>query len=247
MERLYSPEVMKHLSQVSVTIVGIGGVGSWAAECLARSGIGHLRLIDLDEVCSTNINRQVHALDSTIGKLKVEVMAQRIGQFAPQCEVEAIPSFLTVSNCAHLLASQGDFLIDAIDATREKAHLLHFCHAQTLPVVSCGAAGGKKNIAAIQSDDLGHVHGDRLLAAVRRRLRKHYGFTQLPSQKNKKKKMGIPCIFSPESPTLPPTTTCNTTPTRSINCTTGYGSALHMTASFGLWASYYCLSTLCSL
>ena len=166
----------KKLRAAHVCVIGIGGVGTWAAEALARSGVGALTLVDLDEVCVTNINRQLHALTETIGRAKVEVMAERIRAINPDCRVTAEQKFFNGQTAAELLAPKFDFVLDAIDSVTNKVLLLAGCREKNLPVVACGGAGGRRDGTQIRAADLAKVTHDRLLAEVRRNLRKEFHF-----------------------------------------------------------------------
>lgn len=234
--RLVGAEGLARLRAAHVCIVGIGGVGSWTVEALARSGIGALTLVDLDEVCVTNINRQLHALDGSVGRAKVEVMAERVRLINPECRVAPVAEFFTEANAARLLAPGFDYVVDAIDAVTNKCRLLALCRERKLPVISCGAAGGRLDATAVRVADLSDVTHDRLLAEVRKRLRKEHGFPQLG------KKLGVPCVFSPENPVDPETSSCgaegqgNDPPPR-LSCEWGYGSATFVTGTFGFAAA----------
>ena len=173
--RLLGDEAAARLREVRVTVVGIGGVGSWAAEALARSGVGGLTLVDLDHVAESNLNRQVQALGSTIGAAKVDVMARRIADIAPNCELRVVDDFVTPENCAELLAPD-EIVLDAIDAPRAKAAMIALCRARRQPLVVCGGAGAVRDAFSLRRADLARTRGDALLASVRARLRREHGF-----------------------------------------------------------------------
>ena len=184
--RVYGEAGCQRLWQSHVVVVGIGGVGSWAAEALARSGVGRLTLIDLDHVAESNINRQVHALTSTLGAAKVEVMAQRIRDISPDISVHPVDEFIEPGQEAQLIPADADLVIDAIDAVAAKASLIAWCVANDKPVIACGAAGGRTDPLQLRVEDLSRTTGDALLSAVRARLRRHHGFprgdgTAMPS------------------------------------------------------------------
>lgn len=233
--RLCGEAGLARLRAAHVCIVGIGGVGSWTVEALARSGVGALTLIDLDEVCVTNINRQIHALDGTIGRSKVEVMAERARLINPDCRVTAVPEFFTEQNAQRLLAPAFACVVDAIDAVANKCRLLALCRERKLPVISCGAAGGRLDGTQARLADLAEVTHDRLLAEVRKRLRKEPGFPATG------KPFGIPCVFSPEAPVSPAPAECaaggEPGETPRLNCDWGYGSAAFVTGTFGFAAA----------
>ena len=184
--RVYGEAGCQKLWQSHVVVVGIGGVGSWAAEALARSGVGRLTLIDLDHVAESNINRQVHALTSTLGAAKVEVMAQRIRDISPDISVHPVDEFIEPGQEEKLIPADADLVIDAIDAVAAKASLIAWCVANDKPVIACGAAGGRTDPLQLRAEDLSRTTGDALLSAVRARLRRHHGFprgdgTSIPS------------------------------------------------------------------
>lgn len=184
--RVYGEAGCQRLWQFHVVVVGVGGVGSWAAEALARSGVGRLTLIDLDHVAESNINRQVHALTSTLGAAKVEVMAQRIRDISPDVSVHPVDEFIEPGQEEKLIPADADLVIDAIDAVAAKASLIAWCVANGKPVIACGAAGGRTDPLQLRVEDLSRTTGDALLSAVRARLRRHHGFprgdgTAMPS------------------------------------------------------------------
>ena len=184
--RVYGEAGCQRLWQSHVVVVGIGGVGSWAAEALARSGVGRLTLIDLDHVAESNINRQVHALTSTLGAAKVEVMAQRIRDISPDISLHPVDEFIEPGQEEKLIPADADLVVDAIDAVAAKASLIAWCVANGKPVIACGAAGGRTDPLQLRVEDLSRTTGDALLSAVRARLRRHHGFprgdgTAMPS------------------------------------------------------------------
>ncbi|MCX7552807.1 tRNA threonylcarbamoyladenosine dehydratase [Marinicella sp. S1101] len=227
-ERLFGDTQFAQLQQSHVAIVGVGGVGCWAAEMLARSGVGQITLIDADELCVTNINRQIHALDSTVGKSKVQVMAKRINDINPECQVNCHEAFFMAGQADEMLI-EYDFLIDAIDSIKHKVLLLAQCVQRNIPIITCGGAGGKTNPARIQTADLAKTSGDRLLKKVRYELRKHHGF------KNKKK-FNIQAVFSDQQMILP---FCDVDEQQSfkLDCDSGYGTSPMVISSFGVRAA----------
>ena len=224
--RLYGSHALARLQAARVVVVGVGGVGSWAVEALARSAIGTLRIIDLDIVHESNVNRQLPALDGEFGRAKVEVLAERIGRINPACTVEAVEDFLTPENAAGLLAG-ADAVLDAIDNVRAKAALIACCRSAHLPLVVSGGAGGKQDPGRIRLSDLAQTEQDPMLAKLRQRLRKEYGFPRDPARR-----FGIDCVWSPE-PVLRPHSCAGDA---GLNCA-GYGASMCMTASFGLRAA----------
>ena len=195
--RVYGEAGCQRLWQSHVVVVGIGGVGSWAAEALARSGVGRLTLIDLDHVAESNINRQVHALTSTLGAAKVEVMAQRIRDISPDVSVHPVDEFIEPGQEEKLIPADADLVIDAIDAVAAKASLIAWCVANGKPVIACGAAGGRTDPLQLRVEDLSCTTGDALLSAVRARLRRHHGFprgdgTAMPSSVSRAETSNVP-------------------------------------------------------
>lgn len=232
--RLHGEDGRARLATAHVCVVGIGGVGSWAAEGLARSGIGHLTLIDLDHVAESNINRQIQATDATLGQAKVEAMRERIASYHPACVVTTIDDFVTPENVAERLDAGFDGVIDAIDSVRAKVAMLAFCHRAGIPVVTCGAAGGQRDPTRIRIDDLSRTIQDPLLSRVRSQLRKNHGFTRDP-----KKRFGIEAVFSIEpvcAPSIAASCELHQAGPSGLNCA-GFGSVVTVTASMGLFAA----------
>lgn len=234
--RLYGDDALDALQGVRVCVVGIGGVGSWAAETLARSGIGRLRLIDLDHVSESNINRQVHALEPTLGQAKVQAMRHRIGDINPALEIDVVEDFLTVENAKKVLAD-CDVVIDAVDDVRAKVAIVLFCRDAGVDLVVCGGAGGKIDPTRIHIEDLARTKQDPLLASLRRRLRAECGYSRDP-----KRKFGITTVYSDE-PLRRPDAACDVGPLQGLACA-GYGSSMAVTASFGLFAAARALDAL---
>lgn len=230
--RLYGDTRLAQFRQAHVCIIGLGGVGSWAAEALARNAIGNMTLIDLDNIAESNVNRQLHAVDGAFGKAKVTAMAERIHSINPDCKVTQIEDFITAENSATLLAADYDIVLDAIDDAKAKVAIAAYCRANQLPLVMTGGAGGRLDPTRIQSTDLARVTGDRLLAKVRNQLRRDHGFP-----KGEKTKLGIPCIYSDEPVQKPISENCETDNALSgLNCA-GYGSSVCVTAPFGMAAA----------
>ena len=231
--RLYGEEALLRFQTARVCVIGIGGVGSWSAEALARSAIGHITLIDLDMIAESNVNRQVHALDGEFGKAKIEAMAARIRAINPACAVETVEDFVTPENVDAMLGQEFNCVIDAIDQVRTKAAMIARCVENGIPIVTAGGAGGQLDPSRIEIADLSRTIQDPLLAKVRSRLRKEYGFARDP-----KKKFGVPAVFSSEPLRYPASgAACDVPPAATgLNCA-GYGSAVCVTASFGLFAA----------
>jgi tRNA A37 threonylcarbamoyladenosine dehydratase len=231
LRRLHGVAGYERLRAARVAVVGVGGVGSWAAEALARSGVARLVLIDLDNIAESNINRQVHALESTLGQAKVVALQQRIAQIHPECQVDAIEEFIDEANVATLLdAGAIDGVIDCCDQVRAKAAIAAWAQQHGKALVTVGAAGGKHQPQAVEVADLGQVTHDPLLASLRQRLRQRH-------EGERKGAMGVPCVFSREA-VLPPQDACETGSTGdgSLNCA-GFGSSVTVTATFGMVAA----------
>jgi len=235
--RLYGKSGLQKLRAAHVCVVGIGGVGAWSAEALARSGVGAITLVDLDEVCASNINRQLHALTETVGRAKVDVMAARIRAINPNCRVTAEQKFFNEESAEELLAPKFDFVLDAIDNVPNKVLLLVRCREKNLPVIACGGAGGRRDLTSVRVGDLSKASHDKLLSEVRRRLRKEHHF---PAERLA---MGIPCVYSVEKTVFPQPdgSVCATRPEAEegarLNCNGGLGSATFVTGTFGFAAA----------
>ena len=222
-------------------MIGVGGVGSWAVEALARSGIGHLTLVDLDEICVSNVNRQLHAMDGQIGRQKTEAMAERARAIHPQSEVIAVPRFFTEASAAAILDAGFDAVIDAIDTTRHKAFLLASCRDRGIFTVACGGAGGRRDPTRIRHADLAYSGKDPLLHQVRRLLRNEHGFPKTPVGKDPAP-MGIDAVFSDEAQVFHQCDGRVSTERpdhggQHLSCATGLGTATHVTAAFGMIAA----------
>ena len=228
--RLYGNSALERLRQAHICVIGIGGVGSWAVEALARSGIGKLTLIDMDDICVTNINRQIHALSGNIGKLKTEVMKERVKLINSECEVQVIDDFISAENLAEYLNRDYDYVIDAIDNVKTKAALIAYCKRNKIKVITIGGAGGQTDPSQIRIADLSKTVQDPLLAKVRSVLRKNYNFSQNP-----KRKFGIDCVFSTQ-PLIFPQTEGECAVSATMNCANGFGAATMITATFGFFA-----------
>jgi tRNA A37 threonylcarbamoyladenosine dehydratase len=236
--RLYGREGLQRLAAAHVAVVGIGGVGSWAAEALARSGVGEISLFDLDDVCISNSNRQVHALDGTIGRAKVDVMAVRIRAINPACRVHAVTDFVTRENMAECITVQMDGVLDCIDSVAAKAALIAWCKRRKIRIVSTGAAGGQIDPTQIRILDLNKTFNDPLLAKVRGLLRRDYGFSRTPGRH-----YSVPCVFSAEQLRYPQAdgSVCHSRGFNGegvrLDCAGGFGASMMVTASFGMAAA----------
>lgn len=236
--RLYGVEGLARLRAAHVAVVGIGGVGSWAAEAMARSGVGEISLFDMDDVCVSNSNRQLHALDSTVGRPKVEVMADRIRAINPDCIVHAVADFVTRDTMAECITPDMDFVIDCIDSVNAKAALISWCKRRKIQMVTTGGAGGQIDPTLIQIADLNRTFNDPLASKVRSTLRRDYGFSRTPNRH-----YSVPCVFSTEQLRYPK-------PDGSIclekkfvgegvklDCAGGFGAVMMVTATFGMIAA----------
>jgi len=235
--RLYGQSALQLFADAHVCVVGIGGVGSWAAEALARTGMGAITLIDMDDVCVTNTNRQIHALKNTIGQAKTEVMAQRILAINPECKITCVDDFITADNTAELMSGGFTYVIDAIDSVRPKAALLAWCRRNKIPLVTTGGAGGQIDPTQIQVADLAKTIQDPLAAKLRERLKSDFNIV-----KNSKGKLGIDCVFSTEALVYPQPdgSVCASRSTaegpKRMDCASGFGAATMVTATFGFVA-----------
>ena len=245
--RLYGVAEAERFASMRVAVVGIGGVGTWAAEALARSGVGSLILMDLDDICITNTNRQIHAVEGAYGQLKVEAMARRIRSINPAAELLPLPTFYSVSRPEALFEHKPHVVVDAIDSMKPKAHLIAECYKRGVPVVTCGGAGGRTRAECIRMADLARTTNDNLLVRLRKLLRQEYG---LPLY-DKCPEIGIPCVYSTEPPVFPH---CDGSVSAEreegqrggIGCASGFGSATHITGTFGFMeagAALHILST----
>ncbi len=244
-ERLYGTGALDRLSRAHVCVVGLGGVGSWAVEALARSGVGAITLVDLDDVCVTNINRQLPALDGTIGRPKAEVLAERVRAIHPACDVTARVEFFTESTAGSLLGAAGfDYVIDAIDALKNKALLIARCRAAGLRVITCGGAGGRRDATGVRVGDLAFTHRDPLLRYVRKKLRARHGFPRDVTEP-----FGVVAVYTQEVPLYPQSdgSVCETAEVLEeggIGCASGLGAAAFVTGAFGFAAAGVVVSAL---
>lgn len=235
--RVYGVEAVNTLSRSRCCVVGIGGVGSWAVEALARSGVGSITLIDHDDIAVGNINRQVHANTDTIALSKVEVMARRIRQINSDCDCTVIDDMLVPNNIEKYINPSFDYVIDAIDTVRSKASLIYFCKRNKIPVITAGGAGGRTDPTRVAIADLAKTKNDSLAASVRKRLRSEYGWTRNPSRR-----FGVECVYSDQQPLFPQSdgSVAQSKPSSAgttLDCNTGYGSFVGVTATFGLVAA----------
>ena len=238
--RLYGREGLERLSRAHVCVVGVGGVGSWTVEALARTGVGAITMIDPDDVCVTNINRQLPALDETVGRPKVAVLAERIASINTDCRVSAGQEFFSASSCERLLEPGFDWVVDAIDVPRNKCLLIAACRERAIPVLSVGGAGGRRDATLLRVADLARSGHDALLKTVRRELRERYGFARESGAE-----FGVPCVYSPEAPVYPWSdgSVCTVREGEAdggrlaMDCASGFGSAIFVTGAFGFAAA----------
>ena len=235
--RLYGVDGLAKLQAMHLCIIGIGGVGSWAAEAVARNAVGTITLIDLDNIAESNVNRQLHAVDGAFGKAKVTAMAERIRLINPAAVVHEIEDFVTTENVSEMLNRNFHGVIDCIDDAKAKAAIAAFCQQKNIPLVMTGAAGGRLDASRIKQADLSQVSHDKLLAKVRNLLRRDYGFAKADTGKNKPTKLAIQCVYSDEE-VIMPDRVCETNDTAitGLNCA-GYGSSVCVTAPFGFTAA----------
>ena len=233
--RLYGEAGLTRLQGAHVCVIGVGGVGSWAVEALARNAVGELTLIDLDNVAESNVNRQIHALESEFGKAKVTAIHHRILQINSDCKVHEVEDFVTPENVQVLLAQKLDVVIDATDDAKAKVAIAVFCKQNHIPLLVAGAAGGRLDPTRIQTADMAYVQGDKLLAKVRNLLRRDFGFPKGSLTVKKSHKFGLTCVYSSEE-VIRPESSCDVPSSDSsitgLSCA-GYGSSVSVTATFG--------------
>lgn len=237
LERLFGVAGASRIRGAHVAVVGIGGVGSWAAEALARSGVGRLTLIDLDHISESNINRQIHALTGTLGQAKVQAMRDRIAQINPDCQVQCVEDFVDADNWPRILPANVDAVIDACDQVRAKTAMAAWATGRNRHdalFVTVGAAGGKRSAHLVDVEDLSLVTHDPLLAQLRYQLRKHHAASKGG------KKMGVTCVFSREAVKPADASCAMESGDGSLNCH-GYGSVVTVTATFGQCAAGWLL------
>ncbi len=232
--RLVGVAGLERLRAANVCVVGLGGVGSWSVEALARSGVGALTLIDLDDVCVTNVNRQLPALDGQIGRPKAVVLAERVAAINPACRVRALTEYFTAATAEDQLSADFACVVDAIDDVSNKALLIAGCVRRGLPCVTAGGAGGKRDATRLRTGDLGESGGDDLLKQVRKKLRREHGFAG-----GEGNRYGVRAVWSAERPVFPwADGTCSADPEPGSNlrldCASGFGTAAWVTGAFGL-------------
>ncbi|UMR31309.1 tRNA cyclic N6-threonylcarbamoyladenosine(37) synthase TcdA [Massilia sp. MB5] len=244
--RLYGARALERFRSAHVCVIGVGGVGSWIVEALARSAIGRMTLIDLDNVAESNINRQIQALSGTLGMAKIAALAERVAQINPYCQINQIEDFITPDNLDQMIGAHAyDYVIDAIDSAKSKTALIHYCRSKGIPLITIGSAGGQTDPTRIEVRDLAKTEQEPLLKKVRRRLRSQYNYP--PNSKNK---LHVDAVFSMEPLKFPETgEVCSVDADEKqpgvtgINCA-GFGSSVVVTATFGLVAAGHLLNKL---
>lgn len=239
-KNLTAEAVLDRLTSATVAVVGLGGVGSWAAESLCRSGVGHLVLVDLDDICISNTNRQLHATDAAVGKMKIDEMKNRLLDINPRCQVTCIHDFVTVDNANALIQKLGPLTscIDAIDGMHEKTALILACVDLGIPIVTCGGAAGRLDPTRIVVDDLTKAQEDRLLFQCRKLLRQKHGFPKVKGTHTRVRRWRLPAVFSTE--VVPPRATSASAGDSGSSfraCDGAFGTACFVTGSYGFAAA----------
>jgi tRNA threonylcarbamoyladenosine dehydratase len=241
--RIYGPEGLEKILNAHVLVIGLGGVGSWVVEALARSGVGAITLVDFDDICVSNFNRQIHAVDTTVGKFKVDAMRDRIHAINKECRVTVINDRFSEETAESILNNTYSYVIDAFDNGFGKSFLISLCKKKKLPIIVLGSVGGKIDPGKIELDDLSRSREDTLLSFVRKKLRGEYGF---PSGKDKK--FGVPCVFSTEKYVfLENGCLVSTRPDqqlKGLDCGGGMGAITHLSASFAFRAVSHVLKVI---
>lgn len=242
--RLYGRTALETFRQSHICVIGVGGVGSWAAEALGRSAVGHITLIDLDDICVSNTNRQLPALDGNFGRMKVVALAERLRAINPACKVDVIEDFIGPDNFAEYLDRGYHFVIDAIDSVKTKAALINECRHRKIPIIMAGGAGGQTDPTCIRIDDLARTTQDPLASKVRAMLRRDYGFPR------GEHKMRVNCVYSTETLIYPQVdgSVCAQKPVSDgpvrLDCDGGFGASVCVTGAFGFAAASHVLKIL---
>ncbi len=238
-DRLYGSGALARLAGCHVKVIGIGGVGSWAVEALARSGIGKLTLIDADDLCVSNTNRQLPALEGQFGRAKVTVMGERCRAIHPRIALDLKPQFLTPTNLDELLESPADVVLDACDSFRSKVEMIAYCRRRKQPIITVGSAGGRSDVTQIRVRDLSRTEHDAMLSLIRKKLRGEFNFP-----KNHDRYFGVPAVYSLENVRYPQAdgSVCGVRPALGkdaalkLDCGAGLGAATHVTGAFAFAA-----------
>lgn len=238
--RLYGLQGLRKIAQSRVLIIGLGGVGSWVVEAIARTGFNHIVLVDLDDVCASNTNRQIQATQANIGKAKAQALKERILEINPESKVETVIDFYNSETADQILSGKIDFLFDCIDSIDKKAHLIHQCHTRKIPLITCGGVGGKKDPSMIRISDLSQSENDPLLKQLKKNLRKIYLFPAAD------KKMKVNCVYSIENAVFPSpdgefcltkadqkNLEIQNSQSLKLDCRSGYGAASFLSGSVG--------------
>lgn len=234
-QRIYGTQGLEKFKESHICVIGIGGVGSWVAEALARSGVGEITLVDADDICVTNTNRQVHALDQTVGAMKVEAMAERILQINPECLVHCETVFVSPENVTQIIHDSMDYIVDAIDSVNDKAAIIASCKRSKLPIITIGGAGGQWDPTCVTTADLSRTVNDPLAAKVRSKLRREYGFSRSG------KRFAVECVYSTEQLKYPQAdggidTAKSSSSSGGLDCATGFGASSVVTSVFAMVA-----------
>ena len=238
-DRLYGSGALARFNASHVTVIGIGGVGSWAVEALARSGIGKLTLVDADDLCVSNTNRQLPALEGQYGRAKVEAMGERLRTINTGIELDLRPQFLTPTNLSDMLDAPGELVLDACDSFRSKVEAIAYCRRRKQPIVTVGSAGGRSDVTQIRVRDLSRTEHDAMLSLIRKKLRGEFNFP-----KNHDRYFGVPAIYSLENVRYPQAdgSVCGIRPqlgkdeALKLDCGAGLGAATHVTGAFAFAA-----------
>ncbi|MGB0495573.1 MAG: tRNA cyclic N6-threonylcarbamoyladenosine(37) synthase TcdA [Kangiellaceae bacterium] len=245
--RLYGEMGMARLANMHVTIIGIGGVGSWSSEALVRTFVGNICLIDLDDICISNINRQIHTTTNSVGQLKVDAMKERLLSINPNCNIETKLDFVNKENLESLIPKQTDYVIDAIDNAKVKAHLIAYCKRNRIKIITTGGAGGQIDPLKVTCSDLNKSWQDPLSAKVRNELRRKFGFSRNP-----KRNYGVQCIYSTEQIRYPNANgevsyaKQKDKNSNKLDCSQGLGASVMVTSSFGMMAAANVVNNLLS-
>ena len=237
---LYSSQSLEKLNNSHCLVVGLGGVGSWVVESLVRSGVGEITLVDLDDICVSNTNRQIHAYESNYGELKIDAMAARAKSINPDCRVNTVHGFLTKNSVEKIFKVDFDFVVHAIDSVNDKCVLINHCYQNKIPMVICGGAGGKSDPTRIKITDLSKTKNDLLLRHVRKKLKKEYNFPLGWTRAR------IKTVYSDELAKKIELCDAASSSSKKLDCSGGLGAITHMTGTMGFFATHVALTYLIS-